>query len=205
MTQALTLRNRGIVLVGAYLLVVTTLTIGHGFGWPAIHQVALTPRFFAEGKLWLLAASGFLADTNSTEALMLSITGIAVLAIYLRSTRRFVHAAVFGHVGATVLTYAGIGVLLLAHVDAMAGVVDEPDYGISCVFAGALGAAAVQGWREPRRLTRIAVTSGTAFALAAMTVTATGLALPEHIIAFLLGGVVVASDRSSPVGRSVAS
>ena len=90
--------------MGAYLLVVTTLTVSHGLGWPAIHQVALTPRLFAEGKLWLLAASGFLADTNSTQALMLSVVGVAVLAIYLKSTRRFVHAAVFGHVGGTVLT-----------------------------------------------------------------------------------------------------
>jgi hypothetical protein len=67
MTHALRIRNRGIAVVGAYLLVVTTLTVSHGLGWPAIHQVALTPRLFAEGKLWLLAASGFLADTNSTQ------------------------------------------------------------------------------------------------------------------------------------------
>ena len=195
MTRELTIWNRGFAAIAGYLLAMTTITVGHGLGWPTIHDVALTPRLFAEGKIWLLAASGFLADTSSTWSLLLSVVGVAVLAVYL-GTRRFVLAAVVGHVGATVLTYAGIGALLLAHIHAAARLIDEPDYGISCVLAGALGAAAAQGAREPSRRVRLAVTSGAGLALAAMTINATGLALPEHVVAFLLGSLLACRGTS---------
>jgi hypothetical protein len=188
------LRSLGV----AYVLSAVVVTAAHlGTGWPSAGAVALTPDLLARGKVWLLATSAFLVDSESLLSASLALLALAASVVYLRGSRRFLWAALAGHLGATVIVYAGIGILLLAHVGGVRSLLDEPDYGTSCVWTGVLGAAAVQAWRDRRRAVRIAVPLAALAAVGALTWTSDGLALPEHLLAFVLGALVVLSLRGS--------
>ena len=130
----------------------------------------------------------------------MQIVAVAILAAVLvrfRGSFVFWRAALAGHVTATVLTYAGVGLLWLVDRSATTGVITSPDYGISCVWAGGLGAIAAGAWgargRAPRAQVAVVATISM---LTALTIFSTGLAQIEHVLAFALGAlVIVATDR----------
>jgi hypothetical protein len=111
---------------------------------------------------------------------VLVLTG--VLAWRAVGPARMVAAAVVGHVGATLVAYAGLGLLRAVDPHAGSGVLDAPDYGVSCVFAAWLGVSAARGQ------SRLARTG----AAAAIGVLAIGgdLAAFEHLLAAVAGYVV---------------
>jgi hypothetical protein len=100
-------------------------------------------------------------------------------------------AAAVGHVGATLITYAGVGLVWLVSRADVDSVVEAPDYGISAVWSAALGALAVSALATARwrRITILATTICLA-ALATPTPLDGDLAGVEHVVAFLLGAAV---------------
>ncbi len=194
----------GTALIAAYVLTVALFALtSHAIGEPEVPDLASSPQKIADGQVWTLLSSAFLVDGPP----VVQIAAVAVLAAVLvrfRGSFVFWRAALAGHVTATVLTYAGVGALWVLDRSATAGVVTSPDYGISCVWAGGLGAVAAGAWGARGRAPRAqAVVVGSVSMLAGLTAFSTGLAQVEHVLAFALGAlVIVATDhRRRPADR----
>lgn len=182
----------GTALVFAYVLTVAIFAFtSHVLHEPEVSDLASSPQKIADGKLWTLMSSAFLVDGPP----IVQIFAVAVLAavlVHFRGSFVFWRAALAGHVTATLLTYLGVGALWLVDQRATAGVVTSPDYGISCVWAGGLGAVAAGAWRARGRAPRAqAVVVAAVSMLTALTVFSTGLAQIEHVLAFALGALVI--------------
>jgi hypothetical protein len=90
--------------------------------------------------------------------------------------------------------YAGVGVLWLTARDGVEGIVDQPDFGVSAVWMGVLGAIFAgcaqalrrgEGGRRERLLAAICLTAGV-IGLVFFSL----LPGSEHAVAFLLGALV---------------
>ncbi len=202
MGTRLILRRVGVGTIVAYVLAVTGLSTAQRLvGAPSIGSITLTPELFAHGKLWLLLTSSFLVSgAIGYQVLMLSILAFAT--IRRRGVGRFWAAAVAGHVGSTVVTYAALGVLIVAHASFVQNLVSQSDYGISCIWAGALGALSTDAFLSARRTERVRVVALSVCVMAVVTALSNGLALPEHLLAFLFGALVVLLPRPDRYRRA---
>jgi hypothetical protein len=167
---------------------------------------AFSPDDLVGGRLWLLALSGFVVDGDAWPQIA-SLVEVALVLTLVAGARTFWRAAIGAHVGSTLIAYALIAVLLAVAPASVHGLASAPDYGISCVFAGALGAAAVVGARRcARRPAAVALFALVASPMAALVgdgFVAGGrldLAAVEHALAFALG--VLAGMRHRPAGAA---
>jgi hypothetical protein len=86
---------------------------------------------------------------------------LTVTAIQALGPATFWLAAAAGHLGSALLAYAGIGLLWLIGPADVDSVAEAPDFGISCVVAGVLGALAVgASGRLPVAWRLVAVAAG---------------------------------------------
>lgn len=185
-----------------YLLAVALLQFArHGGHGPAPTELASSPAAVMAGRGWTLLTSGLVVAGN--PVVQLSVTSATVMAVLaLLGPRTFWVAAFFGHVVATVISYFGLGAAwLVAGVDVDA-VAHTPDYGISCVFAGALGALTAHTVRRGRR-SWAGVAAGAAVLVVALPPTA-DLTGAQHLLAFLLG-VGVGMRRAAPARPAAGS
>lgn len=202
-----------------YLLCVAVLEVTRGTaGFPDPADLAASPAAIASGKVWLLFTSALpvaekpVLGLGSTTVSILEIAGLT-LAVALLVRRRggatFWLAALAGHVGGTLLTYAGVGVLWLVDHDTVRGVVNTLDYGVSAVWLAALGGLAVTAWQAPGRFggdRRELLLFTTCVAAGVIGATLFPLlADVEHGLAFALGGLVVALSPSAVYPRSAPS
>ncbi len=189
-------QRAGVIAAVAYLAAVTAFEVlRRGEHGPRIADLSSSPAGVASGHLWRLLTSGLVvAGDPEVQIAGAGIAAAAVLA--LLGPGAFWRAALAGHVGATLVAYAGVGVVWLVSRADVDAVVDAPDYGISCVWAGTLGALVAAGVRGPARRPM----PGVALVAAALFVTATAfssdLAGVEHALAFLLGGVFAVGLRA---------
>jgi hypothetical protein len=161
-----------------------------------VDALAFSPSDLLSGKLWLLPLSGVIVD-GETWAQLAVLAEAAVALVVLAGARTFWRAAIFAHVGSTLIAYALLAVLAVAAPAATGDLLRDPDYGVSCIWAGSLGALAVVGAR--RCVTRrarwvVAATVGAPVVvlLAGGPLTANGtldLATVEHLFAFVLGAL----------------
>jgi rhomboid family protein len=169
-----------------------------------VAELACSPARLLSDRAWTLAASGLIIDGPAAGQLV--ITALITAWVVLRlGGRRFWVIAAGGHVGSTLVTYAGIGVVWLASHAAAAPVIHTRDYGISAVWAAELGALAALGWRLGGRRKLVAAVLG-AVLLAAFVVLVPvdrRLADVEHLIAFLIGLGAVALPRRPGARRQV--
>ncbi|MGZ6696426.1 MAG: hypothetical protein ACXVFL_12385 [Solirubrobacteraceae bacterium] len=194
----------GSALVGAYVLTLVIFAVtSRALGEPEVGDLASSPQKIADGKVWTLLSSAFLVDGPP----LVQIVAVAILAtvlVHFRGSFVFWRAALAGHVTATVLTYLGVGALWVVDRRATGGVVTSPDYGISCVWAGGLGAIVAGAWQARGHSPRArAVVVAAVAMLAALTVFSSGLAQIEHVLAFALGALVIVlgDDRKRPADR----
>jgi membrane associated rhomboid family serine protease len=178
-------------LAALYVASVAIVTALHAAtGLPAAASLALTPDRLARGELWELVTSAFLvAGPPVSQLLVLAV--LAAVVIRRHGARTFWTVAIVAHVGSTLATYAGVGLLSLAHMRAVEPLLDQADYGISCVWAGALGAVLVDELAAGGRTRRVAVALAAAALLSMLSAFSSGLALPEHVLAFLIGAALV--------------
>lgn len=164
-------------------------------GWPAVHDLASSPAGVASGRVWSLVTSGLLVTRDPIVQLVAAAL-LTVGAIQALGPATFWLAAAAGHLGSALLAYAGIGLFWLigqANVDSVA---DAPDFGISCVVTGVLGALTVAAARHRRTPSpMLAIPAGT---LICAAIPPFGIAAVEHALAFALGALaaVTATRRS---------
>jgi hypothetical protein len=184
---------------------------------PITHQtlvdaLAFSPSDLVAGRLWLLPLSGVVVDGQTWEQLAV-LAEVAVVLAVMAGARTFWRAALLAHVGSTLVAYALLGVLELTDPAATGDLFRDPDYGVSCVWAGSVGALAVVAARRcSRRPLRFAVAAAVSAPLVALDptglVTSAGtmdLAAVEHLCAFLLGaGVGWAASRADQGRRRAA-
>jgi hypothetical protein len=175
-----------------------------------VGTLAFSPSDLLAGKIWLLPLSGIVVD-GATWAQLAILAEVAVVLVALAGARTFWRAALLGHVGSTLIAYALLGIVNVADPSATGDLFRDPDYGVSCIWAGSLGAlAVVAAGRCTRRPVKILVAAAISAPLfvadGAGIVTAAGtidLAALEHVLAFGLGAVagVAAVRRRRPAVR----
>jgi peptidoglycan/LPS O-acetylase OafA/YrhL len=170
-----------------------------------VAALAFSPSDLVSGKLWLLPLSGVVVDGETwTQLAVLAET--AVVLVVMAGARTFWRAAVLAHVGSTLVAYAVLAVLAVVAPSATGDLFRDPDYGVSCIWAGAVGALAVVSARRcASRPARVAVAAAVSAPLVVLltagAVTPAGtlnLATVEHLFAFLLGALAV---RAATPGR----
>jgi hypothetical protein len=126
----------------------------------------------------------------------IAVTALAVaVVVRLEGAALWWVAALVGHVGSALITYAFIGVAIaLGSADAEAASRDD-DFGISCVLGGTLGALLASGVRRrDRTLVGVAV-----FGFVALLGFSLDWYGPEHPISFALGYAVARrAQRGAP-------
>jgi hypothetical protein len=180
-----------------YLGVVMVIELMRASGsGPHIGDLASSPSGVLSGHLWQLLSSGLIVAGDP----VLQLAGMSVVmiaALVLLGPGLFWRAAFAGHVLATVIAYAGVGMLWLIARGDVDSVVDAPDYGISCVWAGTLGVLVGAGVRRRGRREMLAAATLAAIAIFVAVIPLTyDLAGAEHALAFALGGLLGAQRPS---------
>ena len=162
-----------------------------------VDVLAFSPSDLLSGRLWELPLSGVVVDGDTWPQLALLLQ-TAVVLVAMAGARTFWRAAIAAHIGSTLIAYGLLAGLELADPRATGDLFTDPDYGVSCVWAGCVGALAVVAAR--RSQTRV-VRAGVATAVTASLVLLLGpgfvtpagtlrLATLEHALALLLGAWV---------------
>lgn len=196
-------RRAGTVAAAAYLLVVGAIEVARAGGLgPSAPDLASSPAGVAAGRVWELFTSGLVVAGDPVVQLAAAAPVVA-LVVLLLGPAVFWRAALAGHVGATLVAYAGIGVWWLLAAGDVDAVIDAPDYGISAVWAAALGALLVGTRRRPGVVRWLAVGATAVFVV--LIGFAPDLAGVEHLLAFGLGAAVTlwAGRSGSARGGSV--
>lgn len=184
----------GIGFLVAYLVVVIVFSLAEGHrGWPALGDLASSPRELSLGHWWLLFTSGFVVDGPLVPQIVLALV-VGVAALRVLGPGLFWSAVVAGHVVGTVIVYAGAWIAGAIAPETVQHVLADPDYGISLVWCTAMGVMMTvwftgpAGRRHVRRLLAVAML----LALAGVTVLSNGLAQYEHVVAFGIGALAAA-------------
>ncbi|MBX5443255.1 MAG: hypothetical protein IRZ32_17235 [Solirubrobacteraceae bacterium] len=181
-------RARALIGPASVAAYVAALAAIQATGTPGWQQLASSPAAIADGRLWLLLTSGLVIDGLPWLQLALLAVVLAVALDRLGAARLWAVALV-AHVGAAVLAYAAIGLLWLVDRTLVEGAVDEPDYGVSVVLAGELGALALAGGRRMALFVGLLVLGGIGVGVADASL----LANVEHLLGFVLGALTVAA------------
>ena len=168
--------------VAAYVLVLAAI---QATGWPDWETLASSPARIADGQVWLLLTSGLVVDGLPWLQLGLLAVVLALAQPRLGTAGLWI-VALAAHVGATLVAYAGVGLLRLADPAAVAGAVDQPDYGVSVILAGQAGALAVTA-RTARGALTVCALALLGFAVG--VVGSSTLASAEHLLGFAIGAL----------------
>ena len=175
--------------VCVYVVALTIIALDGRVHGPSL---ASSPGGVADGGLMPLLTSGLVVDGAAWP--QIALVAIVLLAAVRRlGAVRLWAAALAAHVGGTLAAYAGIGLLSIVEPRLTREVVHAPDYGVSVVLTGELGALAA--WSRRRALIvagpLILAVSGIAAAIVAGTVNPFVLANAEHPAGFGLGALAV--------------
>jgi hypothetical protein len=119
-------------------------------GFPEPSDVALTPAALAAGKVWLLVTSAFLVSGPPLLELA-GLTLAAVVIVRRHGPASFWRAGIGGHIGGTLIVYAGIALLWALDRETVDDLIHVRDYGVSGVWLGVLGAIFADLLAERRR------------------------------------------------------
>ena len=188
------LRAASVALAVAWLTAVCVIALARArTGLPDAAALASSPRGVMHGEVWTLLTSGLvIAGPPASELAGTALVVAGVLQAL--GGPKFWAVALSGHVGATLVAYAGIGVLAGAGWSGVDGVLDAPDYGISAVWAACIGAlVAAAARRRGRRGLAASLLATAGLAVFAVVIGQPwSLAGVEHVLAFVLGAAVVA-------------
>jgi hypothetical protein len=190
----------------SYLVSVTGLEATRlAYGFPSPRGFAASPAAIAAGKVWLLATSALLVSgapalgLGPTPVSLLELAAfVAAVALLLSwlGGAAFWRAAIVGHVVATLLVYAGVGLIWLASHDLVSGVLHDPDYGVSSIWLAVLGALSISASERmragERRGLELALISACSVAGLAGATLFSGFVDAEHGFAFAFGALVTA-------------
>jgi hypothetical protein len=189
------MRKTGAALAAVWLVAVAVIAVLRGPD--TVADLACAPAALWAGKLWTLLSSALIIQGPAIPQLLMTAALAAALVRACGGAAFWVVAAA-GHIGATLLAYAGIGLIYLVERSTAQGVLHAPDYGISAVWAAAFGALAVVAMRRGHHPHITAAWSLAVLALFVVLVPVDGeLADVEHLLAFVIGaGVMAVRARS---------
>jgi hypothetical protein len=163
-------------------------------GIPHVEDLASTPAAVAQGRVWTLITSAFLVSGPAIPEIA-GLAAVGALLVRRHGAGALWRAAAVGHVGSALVAYAGVGALALAGAHLAHHVLHAPDYGLSCVWAGVVGAlgvsAAARLRRRPNRSAAVALAATYGVLVVLTLVVGTPLVRAEHLLALLLGGAVM--------------
>jgi hypothetical protein len=194
-----------VIYLGAVVVVALLPASAHGALAAAL---AFSPRDLVFGRLWLLPLSGIVIDGDTWPQVAVLVQSAVALAV-VAGARTFWRAAILAHVGSTLIAYAILKVLSVADHPVTADLFRDPDYGVSCVWVGSVGALAVvcvRSWGSAHAKVALSATLGVPILalVAGGFVTSAGtldLASVEHLLAFPLGAFVGWGACAVPRGR----
>jgi hypothetical protein len=126
---------------------VSIVTVLNRFGPLPLRDLAASERAVGEGRAWLLVTSAFVADRPAVPSIAgLAIVGFAALAFC--GVRLLLAAAALGHVGGTVVVYAGLALAHAADHGLGTHAMRSADYGTSAIIAAWIGVIAYAVWRR---------------------------------------------------------
>ena len=177
-----------------------------------VDVLAFSPSDLLSGRLWELPLSGVVVDGDTWPQLALLLQ-TAVVVVAMAGARTFWRAAMAAHVGSTLIAYGLLAGLELTDPRATGDLFTDPDYGVSCVWAGCVGAlAVVAAGRSHTRVVRAGVAAAVAASLVLLLgpgfVTPAGtlrLATVEHALALLLGALAACPRRSASKSAQTSS
>jgi hypothetical protein len=192
------LARAGVIAAGCWLAAGAVLTVSQRrYGWPEVSALASTASGVAHGRVWSLLTSMLLVGRYPfAELFGCALTVLA--ALWLLDGLSFWIVALAAHVGSAVLVYAGIGVVWVVSADAASDLAAEPDYGISAVWFGALGAIAVVLHRRGFRRTGVIVAAAAVAASVALVAVSDELPFAEHLVALAIGAATARSLAAAP-------
>jgi hypothetical protein len=195
MARTRTLRRIGAALAAAWLVAVAAIAAFDDAD--IVRDLACAPAALWAGKLWTLPSSALIIQGPAIPQLLMT-AALTLALVRACGGAGFWLVAAVGHVGATLIAYAGIGLIYLVARSTAEGVIHTNDYGISAVWAAAFGALAVIRLRRGEHPRLTAAWALAILALFVVLVPLNGeLADVEHLLAFVLGaGVMLLRGRS---------
>jgi hypothetical protein len=196
----------GVALLAGYLGVVAVIAVLRALtGWPTVAELASTPALLAHGEWWRLITSALVVNGPPLPQ-MIAIAVLGSAAIYFGGSAVFWSAAVAGHVIGTLAAYVGLSAAWISARSSGSRLLTDPDYGVSLIWCAALGAFAAmaclgagRNWRRPQ-YPWLAV--GAVLVLGIVTAFSDRMAAVQHIIAFVVGFVVLALAGRPASARS---
>lgn len=193
----MTLRRSLIALALAWLAAVAAILLLDLGVTPS--DVGSSPDSLLAGHVWRLLSSSLIVD-DDLPLVQLALLAAVTAGVLLRyGAVVWWVAALVGHVGSALLTYALLGVAIALGSSSAERTADDWDYGVSCVFGALLGVLCAGGVR------RLRDGRGDWLDVAAVATAAGALVVfladldwygTEHFFALALGGAVaVLSDR----------
>jgi hypothetical protein len=176
-------------IVAAAVGAVSLVTAATSAGLVSVTALAATPRATADGKIWLLFSSAFVADKPAWVELTAFAT-FAVLVLFLVGPFVLWSSAILGHVGSTLVLYGFIAVAGLVVPAAFDSVLSFEDYGTSAMIAAWVGVIAAVGWRRWGGVgARLGVVAFCAIAASIAWAVHPGASIldGEHVVAFMVG------------------
>jgi len=168
-----------------YFVAVVVLTILERSGEIGLAGLKSSADQVADGELWRLFTSALVVDGSPVPQIVLT-GGAAAAVIRLGGAALWWCAALAAHVGSALLAYAIIGVAVALGSGGAEAAADDPDFGISCVLGGTLGALFAIGYR--RRDTAIVAIG--LVGLVVLVPFSFDWYGPEHPLSFFIGAVV---------------
>jgi hypothetical protein len=114
-------------------------------------ELASSPGRLVDGEAWRLLTSALVVE-GRLPLVQIGLAAAAAFAVVrAHGAIAWWGAVVAAHVGSALVTYGVIGIFDALGTRGAERVVDEPDYGVSIVITGSLGALFAGAWRRRRR------------------------------------------------------
>jgi hypothetical protein len=168
-----------------YFGAVVVLTILERSGDIGVSGLQSSADLVADGEVWRLFTSGLVVDGAAVPQIAVAVAAAAVV-IRLAGAALWWYAAIAAHVGSALLTYAIIGVAVALGSGGAEAAADDPDFGISCVLGGTLGALFAIGYRR-KDTALVAIGLVGLIVLVPFSFDWYG---PEHPLSFFIGAAV---------------
>ncbi len=186
----------GVLSITGYVAVLIAFVLS-----PGVHpaRLASSPAGVAAGHVSGLLSSGLVIEGPHWPQVAL-VAGVLGVALWRLGPVRTWCVALVAHVGGTLVVYLGLWLVWLTNAHAVRSVTHAPDYGVSVVLIGELGA--VLRTRAPRLVAPgIAVLTVAAAVplVASGAIDPVGLAGMEHLAGFGAGVLMARAGRMSPL------
>ena len=113
-------------------------------------SLASSPAHLADGQVWRLVTSALVVEGRLPLVQVALAAGAAYAVVLAYGAVAWWGAVLAAHVGSALVIYALIGLFDALGTEGAERVARDPDYGVSIVITGTLGALCAGAWRHGR-------------------------------------------------------